>query len=125
MSTAIFPQVWEMLQNKAISEGDGLQVPAMRAQEYGFHEKEDITSVDGKSTPQFMACFTENLLFDLSIHKIIPAHYIHCRKSSFLSNMCARAQNMGIPVHEMNTGHFPMIEAPAVLASYMKRLILG
>ncbi|MFN7709611.1 MAG: alpha/beta fold hydrolase [Holosporales bacterium] len=119
MSTAIFPEVWQVLLDKANAEGEGWQVPAMHFEEYGFETEADRAFAVGKSTPQSMACFTEALFYDPSLHQKITSRYVHCRRSIFLNNMISRCEDMGIPVDEVEAGHFLMIEAPEFLATYL------
>ena len=122
MSEAILEEVWLYLKNKATLEGEGWYVPAMTLQDYGFEKDEDIAFIEGKSTPQSLACFTELLSYNLANNKRIPRYYIYCKKSIFLRNMQCRAEELGINYQEIESGHFLMIEKPKHLANILNTL---
>ena len=93
---------------------------AMASEDYGFEADVDKAFIQNQSTPQSLACFTEPLSYDPDLHEKIPSLYIHCQKSTFLSNMESRSKKMRIDYQTINAGHFVMIEAPDLLASCLK-----
>jgi hypothetical protein len=122
MSTAIYPEVWNVIQTNASMFGGGWQAPAMTIDDYGFQAPEDSAFVKNKSTPQSLACFTEPLSFAQDLHQRIPSVYIHCDQSNFLSNMEERSKKLGIPYQTICAGHFVMIDAPEFLASQLQSI---
>lgn len=118
MATAIEPTVWEAIQSKQRD----WEIPAMGTDDFGLRATADKAFVKNRSTPQSAACFTEPLVYDETIHSLIPAYFIKCKQAPFLLNMKDRAQKWGISYEEIDSGHFPMIETPEFLATLIQKL---
>lgn len=119
---ALDEDISQGIQMNALMSGAGWQVPAIPDDAWGFETKEDCDFVRGKSTPQSIKSFKDNVEFDPKIYEKVL--HIHCEKFPPLKSMVSRAQTYNIPVVNLDSDHYPMIHQPEQLSKIILESIM-
>lgn len=102
----------------ARERGGGVAIPPPDAGAFGLHGP-DHEWVNRRQTPQPLGVYQDPLDFDAAAVAALPRHFIDCT-SPALPTVAVMRQRVrtepGWTVHELATGHDPMVSAPQDLA---------
>jgi pimeloyl-ACP methyl ester carboxylesterase len=102
----------------AREHGAGVAIPPPDAGAFGLHGP-DHEWVNRRQTPQPLGVYQDPLDFDAEAVAALPRHFIDCTNPA-LPTVAVMRQRVrtepGWTVHELATGHDPMISAPQDLA---------
>lgn len=121
MFDAVGPEIASFL-FEAAQQGNGWEVPVGVPESYGIHDPEMIEWFLKMSTPHPLKSFQQNLyLRNRSLHNSKEV-YIKCLQDLALDSMAHRAKDRKMAFYEINSGHFPMLTAPDVLADLLLKV---
>lgn len=102
----------------AREHGAGVAIPPPDAGAFGLHGP-DHEWVNRRQTPQPLGVYQDPLDFDVAAVAALPRHFIDCTNPA-LPTVAVMRQRVrtepGWTVHELATGHDPMVSAPQDLA---------
>lgn len=105
----------------AREQGAGIGIPPPDAAAFGL-EGEDRDWVNRRQTPQPLGVYQDSLCFDAAAVAALPRTFIDC-VSPALPTIAVMRQRVrtepGWRVHELATGHDPMVSAPSALADLL------
>jgi pimeloyl-ACP methyl ester carboxylesterase len=91
---------------------------------FGVEDPTLIAWMTTRMTPQPMATYEEAVPSGTAASRALPRSFIHCTRvppkiPDVFGPFAAKARAAGWPVHEIDTGHVPMLTAPDALAAVL------
>jgi pimeloyl-ACP methyl ester carboxylesterase len=105
----------------AAEKGAGIAIPPPDASVFGL-EGEDRDWVNRRQTPQPLGVYLDPLYFNATAVAALPRTFIDCVQPALPTIAVMRQRVRAEPgwvVHELATGHDPMVSAPADLAGLL------
>lgn len=115
------PEYRQALRLRVEEEGDGWYLPPTSPEEMGIPDSGHRDWVRRRLTTHPFHTMEEGV----RTHALDPEHgpmcYVHCTEPRFepLDGMVRSAQTAGVPIRELETGHYPMLSVPRLLAELL------
>jgi pimeloyl-ACP methyl ester carboxylesterase len=122
------PSLPAQLRELVRTEGDGWRLPsaAVRPEDYGVTDPDDVAWVRSKLTDQPFASYTQPIRLT-GRGDAVPRSFVACTAPGGLlsTEPRKRAEAAGWPIFEVSTGHDAMITEPAAVADILLAVMDG
>jgi len=119
VSSIAYPKMVEVLKSRAHEHGEGWKVPPVPLKNIEGWDPVDIEWFEARCTPHPVKGLGEPIHLHKGNLDHIDKLYVKCTQDHSLDAMAQRAKETGVPLLNLDTGHYPMVTEPEKLVELL------